>query len=64
MLGAMAAYVAEGGIGDFAPMNANFGIIEPLPNRIKGGKRAKYEVFAERALAECDRIRASEGLGL
>ena len=29
----------------------NFGIIPPLENRVKGGKVAKYAVYAERALA-------------
>ena len=50
MLGAMAAYVSRGGIGPFAPMNANFGIVPPLGYRVKGGKVAKNEKLAERAL--------------
>ena len=50
MIGAMAAYVARGGTGSFTPMNANFGIIAPLPERVKGGKAARYTVYAERAL--------------
>ncbi len=53
MLGAMAAYVSEGslqGKGHFVPMNANFGIIPPLGERVKGGKIAKYERYAARAL--------------
>jgi methylenetetrahydrofolate--tRNA-(uracil-5-)-methyltransferase len=50
MIGAMARYVENGGNGDFVPMNANFGIVEPLPNRVKGGKVARYEVVAARAL--------------
>ena len=50
MIGAMAHYVSEGGNGDFVPMNANFGIIESLPMRVKGGKIAKYEKYAERSL--------------
>ena len=57
MIGAMASYVAEGGTGAFVPMNANFGIIEPLPMRVKGGKIAKYEKLSERALEEIDRIK-------
>ena len=52
MIGAMAAYVSRGGTGDFTPMNANFGIIKPLPERVKGGKVARYTVYAERALRE------------
>ena len=50
MIGAMAHHVSEGGSGDFVPMNANFGIIESLPMRVKGGKIAKYEKYAERSL--------------
>jgi methylenetetrahydrofolate--tRNA-(uracil-5-)-methyltransferase len=54
MLGAMAAYVSEGsaqGKGHFVPMNANFGIIPTLGERVKGGKIAKYERYSARALA-------------
>ena len=54
MLGAMAGYVSHGGVGDFAPMNANFGIVNPLGYRVKGGKAAKNEKLAERALAIID----------
>jgi methylenetetrahydrofolate--tRNA-(uracil-5-)-methyltransferase len=51
MIGAMASYISTGNMsGDFVPMNANFGIIEPLTYRVKGGKVAKYEVIAKRAL--------------
>ncbi len=53
MLGAMAAYVSEGSVqgkGHFVPMNANFGIIPGLGERVKGGKMAKYERYAARAL--------------
>ena len=57
MIGAMARYVANGGNSDFVPMNANFGIVEPLPNRVKGGKVARYEVVAARSLEEIERIK-------
>ncbi len=56
MLGAMAAYVSGGGSGAFVPMNANFGIVEPWPERVKGGKIAKYERVSARALEEMARI--------
>ena len=56
MIGAMAAYVSRGGAGEFTPMNANFGIIAPLPERVKGGKVARYMVYAERALREIKRF--------
>ena len=54
MLGAMARYVSHGGVGAFTPMNANFGIIEPLAQRVKGGKVAKNQALADRSLAELD----------
>ncbi len=59
MLGAMADYVSRGGVGDFAPMNANFGIVTPLGYRVKGGKVAKNEKIAERALAIIDEVKAT-----
>ncbi|MBE7067878.1 MAG: methylenetetrahydrofolate--tRNA-(uracil(54)-C(5))-methyltransferase (FADH(2)-oxidizing) TrmFO [Clostridiales bacterium] len=34
---------------DFQPMNANFGILTPLPTRIKD-KKERYKAYAERAL--------------
>ena len=59
MIGAMAAYVSRGGLsGRFTPMNANFGIIEPLGYKVKGGKVAKYEVVAARALETIENIKS------
>ncbi len=52
MIGAMSSYVSGGGTGKFVPMNANFGIVEPLGYKVKGGKIAKYEVVSARALEE------------
>jgi methylenetetrahydrofolate--tRNA-(uracil-5-)-methyltransferase len=34
---------------DFQPMNANFGILSPMPTRIKD-KKERYRALAERAL--------------
>ncbi|MBQ9806201.1 MAG: methylenetetrahydrofolate--tRNA-(uracil(54)-C(5))-methyltransferase (FADH(2)-oxidizing) TrmFO [Clostridia bacterium] len=60
MLGAMAAYVSRGGVGAFAPMNANFGIVPLLGYRVKGGKTAKNEKLAERALSAIDGLLVTE----
>ena len=60
MIGAMAAYVSRGSTGKFQPMNANFGIIEPLGYRVKGGKTAKNEVLAARSLEIIDGICKSD----
>ncbi len=56
MIGAMAAYVSHGGMGDFVPMNANFGILADLGYRVKGGKIAKYEKLAERSLEAVEKL--------
>ena len=56
MIGAMAHYISHGGLGDFVPMNANFGIIPSLETRVKGGKVARYEVYAARALEALDGV--------
>ncbi|MCI9449347.1 MAG: methylenetetrahydrofolate--tRNA-(uracil(54)-C(5))-methyltransferase (FADH(2)-oxidizing) TrmFO [Clostridiales bacterium] len=56
MIGAMAQYISHGGVGDFQPMNANFGIIAPLEKKVRGGKRARYEAYALRALEETDKM--------
>ena len=50
MLGAMAHYVSHGSLSRFTPMNANFGIVEGLGYRVKGGKSAKNEALSARAL--------------
>ena len=54
----MAHYVSRGGIGSFVPMNANFGIVSPLPERVRGGKIARYEVVAKRALDAVEQLKS------
>ena len=50
-IGALAHYVSEGGISSsFQPMNANFGIIAPFEKKIKGGKKARNQAYADRSL--------------
>ena len=49
MLGSLLRYVHTTEPKRFQPMNANFGLLPPLPTRIKD-KRRKRELLAERAL--------------
>lgn len=51
VLGSMAKYISEGGATAFQPMNANFGIIAPLEQRVKGGKKARNDAYAARSAA-------------
>ena len=56
MIGAMARYVARGDKTQFQPMNANFGIIPPLAQKVKGGKKFRNEAYAHRALETADEL--------
>ena len=57
MMGAMASYVSRGGVSkEFQPMNANFGIIPPPDKKVKGGKRARYTYYSERALGDISKV--------
>ncbi|MCI8651242.1 MAG: methylenetetrahydrofolate--tRNA-(uracil(54)-C(5))-methyltransferase (FADH(2)-oxidizing) TrmFO [Oscillospiraceae bacterium] len=49
-IGALALYISNESVTDFQPMNINFGIMPPWPERVKGGKREKNTLIANRAL--------------
>ena len=49
-IGALSHYVSDENVTRFQPMNVNFGIIRPLEKRVKGGKAAKNEALANRAV--------------
>ncbi|MCL2391724.1 MAG: methylenetetrahydrofolate--tRNA-(uracil(54)-C(5))-methyltransferase (FADH(2)-oxidizing) TrmFO [Oscillospiraceae bacterium] len=54
-IGALALYTSGGSVSDFQPMNVNFGIIEPLGEKVKG-KRNKNMAISQRALTTIDEI--------
>ena len=54
MLGALYRYLREADPAHFQPMNANFGLVDEQPDRIRD-KRLKREKLAERALGEMQR---------
>ena len=55
-IGALGLYVSNGSVGDFQPMNINFGIIPPLDHRVKG-KRNKNAELSARSLEIIDKMR-------
>jgi len=60
VIGALAHYVSEGNVsGNFQPMNANFGIVDPLDRKVKGGKKARNEEIAKRALEKIKTIKSN-----
>lgn len=48
MLGGLLRYLREAVPGRFQPMNSNWGLVDPLPKRVKN-KKEKREILAERA---------------
>ena len=55
MMGALAAYVSEGGAADFQPMGANMGLLPAPEERIRG-KQERYQYVAEQAM---ERLKAA-----
>jgi len=57
MLGGLYRYLREADPRHFQPMNANWGLVDPLPDdarRGRPGKEARKRLLAERALAELE----------
>ena len=54
MLGGLYRYLGEADPKHFQPMNANFGLLEPLPGKVR--KDRKKELLVERAQAEFGRF--------
>jgi methylenetetrahydrofolate--tRNA-(uracil-5-)-methyltransferase len=54
MIGALYRYLREADARHFQPMNANFGLVDPLPALVRD-KQAKREQIAVRAIADMQR---------
>ena len=54
-IGALPHYISGGSVGDFQPMNVNFGIMKAPDFKFKG-KKDKNTKLAERALAKLDEV--------
>src|SRR5215212_8791172 len=61
MLGALYRYLREADPRHFQPMNANFGLVDELGERVRD-KRAKKELIAERALADLETWREAHAV--
>ncbi|BDZ30947.1 FADH(2)-oxidizing methylenetetrahydrofolate--tRNA-(uracil(54)-C(5))-methyltransferase TrmFO [Lactiplantibacillus sp. WILCCON 0030] len=59
MMGAMAQYITHANATNFQPMNANFGIVPKLKQRIRD-KRERNTALSERALAELAVFKAND----
>lgn len=54
-LGSMAYYITHAEGKYFQPMNANFGLFPPLPEKIRD-KKLRYEALAKRALLKIEQV--------
>jgi methylenetetrahydrofolate--tRNA-(uracil-5-)-methyltransferase len=52
MIGSLCHYITHSDLKDFQPMKANFGILPPLEDSAKTGKRERGKMYAERALTD------------
>jgi len=58
VIGSLARYISSPGHTKFQPMNASFGILDPLEQRIRN-KKEKYRAMAARSLKKIESIRES-----
>ena len=59
VIGALSHFVENGAFsGNFQPMNANFGIVAPLNYKVKGGKKARNEEIAKRAIQKIKSLKS------
>ena len=63
MLGGLLGYLRDADPERFQPMNSNWGLVDPLPNRIRD-KRKKRLALAARAQADFLAWMEDEGVGL
>ncbi len=57
VIGALAHYIASGSVKHFQPMNANFGLVEPMSGRFKR-KTDRQQAVITRSLEQIDRLAA------
>jgi len=55
MMGGLYRYLREAEPEHFQPMNANFGLVDPPADRVRGGRKARRAALGTRALEEMDR---------
>ena len=58
-IGALGLYISGGSVGEFQPMNINFGIIKALEYRVKG-KRNKNAEISKRSLEIIESLKTKE----
>lgn len=60
-LGSLVAYATNPKTVDYQPMHVNFGVVPPLADGKRRGKRDRYAAYSARALSDLDAFLASRG---
>ena len=60
MMGALCAYISDESVKHFQPMGANFGILPPLPEKIRD-KKLRYAALAARGMEDMKTVLMKEG---
>ena len=60
MMGALCGYISDESVKHFQPMGANFGILPPLPEKIRD-KKLRYAALAARGLEDMKQALMKEG---
>jgi methylenetetrahydrofolate--tRNA-(uracil-5-)-methyltransferase len=63
MIGGLTSYVSGASTADFKPMNPSFGLVPPLPVRVRDGRRRNL-LLGRRAVEALEAWIGAEGLGL
>ncbi|PSR15699.1 methylenetetrahydrofolate--tRNA-(uracil(54)-C(5))-methyltransferase (FADH(2)-oxidizing) TrmFO, partial [filamentous cyanobacterium CCP3] len=63
MLGALVDFITSAEPKHFQPMPPNFGILPPLPTKVRG-KKERYGQYRDRALSDLDQWASDRNLAL
>ncbi len=62
MIGALSRYISDESVKNFQPMGANFGVLPPLPDKIRD-KQERYMQLANRGMASLKEFARNNNLG-
>lgn len=61
MIGALSRYISDETVKSFQPMGANFGVLPPLPDKIRD-KSERYMALAKRAMGDLESFKGENGI--
>ena len=61
MIGALSRYISDETVKSFQPMGANFGVLPPLPDKIRD-KSERYMALAKRGMGDLESFKGENGI--